>query len=287
MHKISNSDWADVLSQAFPYIRQFIGKTVVVKYGGNAMLNAELKQAVMQDVVLMNTVGIRTVLVHGGGPEINAALEKVGKESKFVNGLRYTDAETMEIVLQVLTGKLNKEITALVEKCGGRAIGMSGVDGNMMKAVKLTEPDLGFVGEVTSVNPDVINTALDNGFIPVISTVALGEGEEIEYFNINADTAAAKIAVALKAEKFVQMTNVPGLLRDVEDKDSLIHVIKRSELQAMISGGSISSGMIPKVLCCTEALEGGVSRAHIIDGRIPHALMIEIFSDRGVGTMIT
>lgn len=285
---ISNKDWTDVLVQALPYIKQYWGKTIVVKYGGNAMINEELKQGVMEDLVLMSLVGIRTVLVHGGGPEINSALEKIGKESKFVNGLRYTDDETMEIVQQVLAGKVNKEIVSLLGKAGGRAIGLCGVDGGMLKAVKMTSngADLGYVGEVTSVDPSVINHMLADGFIPVISTVATGENGDTHSYNINADTAAAKIAVALKAEKFVQMTNVPGILRDVNAPDSLIHVLDRKDIPKLVEDGIISSGMIPKVDCCVEALNGGVLRTHIIDGRVSHALLLEVFSDRGVGTMI-
>ncbi len=285
---ISNSDWTDVLVQALPYIQRYWGKTFVVKYGGNAMLNQELKQAVMEDLVLMNLVGIRTVLVHGGGPEINAGLAKIGKEPKFVNGLRYTDEETMEVVQQVLAGKLNKEIVALLQKAGGKAVGLCGIDGGMLEAVKMNNNgvDLGFVGEVTNIDVSIVENLMKDGFIPVISTVAGGAGDDVHSYNINADTAAAKIAVALKAEKFVQMTNVPGLLRDVNDPSSLISVLKREDIPQLVESGVISSGMIPKVECCTEALEGGVLRTHIIDGRVPHALLLEVFSDRGAGTMI-
>ena len=282
---ITNKDWAEVLVQALPYFKRYVGKTVVVKYGGNAMLNEELKAAVMQDIVLLNTIGVHVVLVHGGGPEINHMLEKVGKESKFVNGLRYTDAETMEIVQMVLTGKLNKDIVGILLQKGGRAVGLSGVDSGLLRAVK-TEKDLGFVGEVTQVNPEILATLLDQDFIPVVSTVASGEQGDNSNYNINADTAAAKIAVALKAEKFVQLTNVPGVLRDVKDPDSLIKRIAREAIPSMIATGVISSGMIPKIECCLEALKGGVPRTHIIDGRVPHSLLIEMFSDRGVGTML-
>ena len=249
---ICNEDWADVLVQALPYFKQFVGKTVVVKYGGNAML------------------------------------EKVGKESRFVNGLRYTDGETMEIVQMVLTGKLNKDIVGLLLQNGGRAVGLSGVDSGLLRAKKIDSngEDLGYVGDVTEVNPEIIQSLLDQGFIPVVSTVALGEQGDINRYNINADTAAAKIAVALKAEKFVQLTNVPGVLRDVKDPSSLIKRIARDAIPSMIATGVISSGMIPKIECCFEALKGGVLRTHIIDGRVPHSLLIEMFSDRGVGTMI-
>ncbi len=284
---MTNKEWAEVLVQALPYFKEWVGKVVVVKYGGNAMLNEELKLAVMEDIVLLNTIGIHVVLVHGGGPEINSMLEKVGKESRFVNGLRYTDAETMEIVQMVLTGKLNKDIVGMLLQRGGRAVGLSGVDSGLLRAKKIERgEDLGFVGEVTEVNPDIVVSLLGQGFIPVISTVAVGmEGDESRY-NINADTAAAKIAVALRAEKFVQLTNVPGVLRRLDDPSSLIKRIARDAIPSMIATGVISAGMIPKIECCVEALKGGVPRTHIIDGRVPHSLLIEMFSDRGIGTMI-
>jgi acetylglutamate kinase len=238
--------------------------------------------------VLLNTIGVHVVLVHGGGPEINAMLEKVGKESRFVNGLRYTDGETMEIVQMVLTGKLNKDIVGLLLQNGGRAVGLSGVDSGLLRAKKIDSngEDLGYVGDVTEVHPEIIQSLLEQGFIPVVSTVALGEQGDMNRYNINADTAAAKIAVALKAEKFVQLTNVPGVLRDVNDPSSLIKRIARDAIPSMIATGVISSGMIPKIECCFEALKGGVPRTHIIDGRVPHSLLIEMFSDRGFGTMI-
>ncbi|NLK46616.1 MAG: acetylglutamate kinase [Treponema sp.] len=285
---ISNEDWTEILVQALPYFKQWVGKIVVVKYGGNAMLNEELKQAVMEDIVLLNTIGIHVVLVHGGGPEINTMLERVGKESKFVNGLRYTDEETMEIVQMVLTGKLNKDIVGILLQQGGKAVGLSGVDTGLLRAKKIDKDgaDLGFVGEVTEVHPEIILSLLNQGFIPVISTVALGEQGDTARYNINADTAAAKIAVALKAEKFVQLTNVPGVLRDVNDPTTLIKRIARQAIPSMIATGIISSGMIPKIECCLEALKGGVPRTHIIDGRVPHSLLIEMFSDRGIGTML-
>ena len=284
---MTNKEWAEVLVQALPYFKEWVGKVVVVKYGGNAMLNEELKLAVMEDIVLLNTIGIHVVLVHGGGPEINSMLEKVGKESRFVNGLRYTDAETMEIVQMVLTGKLNKDIVGMLLQRGGRAVGLSGVDSGLLRAKKIERgEDLGFVGEVTEVNPDIVVSLLGQGFIPVISTVAVGmEGDESRY-NINADTAAAKIAVALRAEKFVQLTNVPGVLRRLDAPSSLIKRIARDAIPSMIATGVISAGMIPKIECCVEALKGGVPRTHIIDGRVPHSLLIEMFSDRGIGTMI-
>ena len=286
--ELSNNDWSKILVEALPYFKQWVGKIVVVKYGGNAMLNEELKQAVMEDIDLLNTIGIHVVLVHGGGPEINSMLERVGKESKFVNGLRYTDEETMEIVQMVLTGKLNKDIVGILLQQGGKAVGLSGVDSGLLRAKKISKDgaDLGFVGDVTEVHPEIITSLLNQGFIPVISTVALGEQGDTARYNINADTAAAKIAVALHAEKFVQLTNVPGVLRDVNDPTTLIKRIAREAIPSMIATGIISSGMIPKIECCLEALKGGVPRTHIIDGRVPHSLLIEMFSDRGIGTML-
>ena len=282
---LTTEQWSEVLVQTLPYFKQWVGKVVVVKYGGNAMLNEELKQAVMEDIVLLNTIGIKVVLVHGGGPEINHMLERVGKESKFVDGLRYTDAETMEIVQMVLTGKLNKDIVGILLHKGGKAIGLSGVDSGLLRAKK-TDKDLGFVGEVTEVNPDILTTLLDQNFIPVVSTVALGEDGDQARYNINADTAAAKIAVALKAEKFVQLTHVPGILRNIEDPTTLIKRIERTAIGSLKATGVIAGGMIPKIECCETALNGGVPRTHIIDGRVPHSLLIEMFSDRGIGTMI-
>lgn len=285
---LDNEHWSDVLVQAMPYFKQWVGKTVVVKYGGNAMLNEDLKQAVMKDIVLLNTIGVKVVLVHGGGPEINKMLERVGKESKFINGLRYTDKETMEIVQMVLTGKLNKAIVGILLQEGGRAVGISGVDSGLLRAKKIDRDgkDLGFVGEVTKVHPEIINDLLEKDFIPVISTVAIGETGDQSLYNINADTAAAKIAVALRAEKFVQLTNVAGVLKDVNDPKSLITRIPMPTVPQLIENGTIAGGMIPKVECCMIALKGGVPRTHIIDGRVPHSLLIEMFSDRGIGTMI-
>ena len=286
--RLDNSKWSDVLVQALPYFKQWCGKVVVVKYGGNAMLNEELKKDVMEDIVLLNTIGIHVVLVHGGGPEINNMLERVGKESKFVNGLRYTDAETMEIVQMVLTGKLNKDIVGILLQNGGKAVGLSGVDSGLLRAKKINKDgqDLGFVGEVTEVHPEILTSLLSQGFIPVVSTVALGETGDTNRYNINADIAAAKIAVALKAEKFVQLTNVPGVLKDINNPDSLIQRIQIDDVDGLIKDGTIAGGMIPKIECCMLARNGGVPRTHIIDGRVPHSLLIEMFSDRGIGTMI-
>ena len=286
--RLDNDSWSSVLIEALPYFKQWVGKTVVVKYGGNAMLNEDLKAAVMKDIVLLSTIGVHVVLVHGGGPEINKMLERVGKESKFVNGLRYTDDETMEIVEMVLTGKLNKDIVRILLEEGGRAVGLSGVDSGLLRAQKIDKDgvDLGFVGEVTEVNTEIVTSLLDQHFIPVISTVAMGQGSDKNFYNINADTAAAKIAVALKAEKFVQLTNVPGILKDINDPKSLIPRIPLPKVSGYMQDGTIAGGMIPKVECCMIALKGGVPRAHIIDGRVPHSLLIEMFSERGIGTMI-
>ena len=274
---LDSNQWSSVLVQALPYFRHWVGKTVVVKYGGNAMLNEELKRYVMEDIV------------HGGGPEINAMLEKVGKESKFINGLRYTDAETMEIVQMVLAGKLNKGIVGMLVQQGGKAVGLSGTDGGLIRAKKLDKGDgvdYGFVGEVTQVNPEILPSLLNENTIPVVATLALSETEENVRYNINADTAAAKIAIALNAEKFVQLTNVPGVLRDMNDPKSLIQRIRLNDVQKYFDEGIISGGMIPKIECCLLARNGGVPRTHIIDGRVPHSLLIEMFSDRGIGTMI-
>lgn len=286
--RVDSCHWSDVLVQALPYFRHWVGKTVVVKYGGNAMLNEDLKAAVMKDIVLLSTIGIKVVFVHGGGPEINHMLERVGKESKFINGLRHTDAETMEIVQMVLTGKLNKDIVGLLLQEGGRAVGLSGVDSGLLRAKKIDRDglDLGFVGEITAVHPEIVQSLLDEGFIPVVSTVAMGEQGDTARYNINADTAAAKIAIALRAEKFVQLTNVPGVLRDIDDPKSLIQRIHIEDVQSYIDDGTIAGGMIPKIECCMLARQGGVPRTHIIDGRVPHSLLIEMFSDRGIGTMI-
>ena len=284
--RLDNSAWSSVLVQALPYFKHWVGKVVVVKYGGNAMLNEDLKRHVMEDIVLLNTVGIHVVLVHGGGPEINNMLTKIGKESRFVNGLRYTDSETMEVVEMVLNGKLNKEIVGILLQQGGKAVGLSGIDSGLLRAKKISSngEDLGFVGEVVKVNPEILSSLIDQGFIPVVSTVALGE--DGARYNINADTAAAKIAVALGAEKFVQLTNVAGVLRDVNDPSSLIQRIRVSEIDELKAQGIIAGGMIPKIECFMLARNGGVPRTHIIDGRVPHSLLIEMFSDRGIGTMI-
>jgi len=284
--QIPNEERAAILVRALPYIQSFRNKTIVVKYGGNAMLNNELKRAVIEDIILMSCVGIRTVLVHGGGPEIEAMLKKTGKESRFINGLRYTDEETMDIVQMVLCGKVNKDITALIQKKGGRAIGLCGIDGGILKA-KMLNKELGLVGEIEQVEVSILNSILDSEIIPVISSVAYGINEEEgKSLNVNADIAAAKIAVALGAEKLVLMTDVRGILRDVNDEDSLIKSVVRDEMDTLKKEGIITKGMIPKTDCCVMALDGGVNKAHIIDGRLPHAILIELFTDEGIGTMI-
>lgn len=281
---ISNTGRAQVLVQALPYIQQLAGKTIVVKYGGNAMISPELKEAVMNDLVLMQLVGIHVVLVHGGGPEISGMLKKIGKESKFVNGMRYTDQETMDIVQMVLAGKVNKELVQRLELHGGKSIGLCGLDGHLITAKKMAGPDdLGLVGDVTEVNAQPIIDATEKGYIPVVSTIAGGEKGEV--FNINADIAAAHIAAKLGALKLILMTDIRGLLRDKNDESTLIPVVNVSEVPSLKRDGIISGGMIPKIDCCVETVRRGVGRAHIIDGRIPHSILIELFSDEGIGTM--
>lgn len=280
--QVSNSERANILVQALPYIKKYAGATVVVKYGGNAMLDGELKSAVMSDIVLMQLVGINVVLVHGGGPEINAMLKKIGKESKFIGGMRYTDGETIDIVQQVLAGKVNKDLVQLLEDAGGRAVGLCGLDGSLLKADKLEE-DLGFVGEIREVNADILRTAAQNGYIPIVSTVAAGYHGEV--FNINADIAAARIAAELGAMKLILMTDVRGLLRDKDDESTIIPVVNVSDVRRLKKEGVISGGMIPKIDCCVDAVRRGVGRAHIIDGRIAHSILVELFTDEGIGTM--
>ena len=278
-------DRAKVLAEALPYIQKYSGKTIVVKYGGNAMISDELRNAVISDIILLNLVGIRVVVVHGGGPEISEMLKKVGKESKFVNGLRYTDEETMDIVQQVLCGRVNKNLVATLNRLGGKALGMCGMDGAMFLAKKLGE-EYGLVGEITKVNPAPVADALDAGYIPVVSTVAQGVDAETAY-NINADTAAAKLAVELKAEKLILLTDVRGLLHDPKDESTLISELQLSSVPALVREGVITGGMIPKVDCCVEAVRSGVKSATILDGRVAHSILIELLSDAGIGTMLT
>ena len=284
--QIANQEKAQVLAQALPYIQAYSGKVVVVKYGGNAMIDGQLKAAVMSDLVLLSLVGIRIVLVHGGGPEINEALRAVGKESRFVGGLRYTDAETLRIVQMVLAGKTNKDLVNLLERQGGHALGLCGIDGGMIHAQRVTKDgeDIGFVGEVTSVDTkQPILDTLDRGYIPVIAT--LGCGGDGTVYNINADVAAARIAAELGAENLVSMTDVRGLLRDRTDEGTLIPEVRVSDVPQLVRQGIIQGGMIPKVECCVEAVRRGVRRAFIIDGRIPHSLLIELMTNEGIGTM--
>ena len=284
MEQISNVIKAEVLNQALPYIQKYHDKIVVVKYGGNAMTSPELKDAVMSDIVLLGLVGIKVVLVHGGGPEISDMLKRVGIQSRFVNGLRYTDEDTAEIVRMVLAGKVNKGLVSSLEHHGGNALGLCGSDGQMLKVKKLeAAEDLGYVGEITDVNVKVITDALDNGFIPVIATVATDEQGQV--YNINADTAAARIAAALGAENLILMTDIRGLLQDKNDESTLIPEVHVSEVPFLIKQGIISGGMIPKIECCVEAVRRGVPKAIIIDGRIPHSILIEILSNEGVGTL--
>ena len=282
---ISNNDRAQILAQALPYIQKYAGKTIVVKYGGNAMINEEIKSAVMTDIVLMQSVGINVVLVHGGGPEINTMLSRVGKESKVIGGLRYTDEETMEIAQMVLAGKVNKDLVQHLENHSGKAIGLCGLDGSMIQARKLESgADLGYVGEIVRVNTKIITDATNNGYVPIIATIAGGVNGEV--YNINADIAAARIAAELGARKLILMTDIRGLLKDKDDESTLIPVVNVSEVPRLQRSGIISGGMIPKIDCCVEAVRRGVHRAHILDGRIPHSILIELFSDEGIGTML-
>ena len=279
---ISNAQRAKVLVHALPYIQRYSGKIVVVKYGGNAMINEELKDKVMRDIVLLSLIGVKVVLVHGGGPEISEMLGKIGKKSEFVNGLRVTDGETVDIVQMVLAGKVNKSLVNIIESKGGSAIGLSGIDGHMIEA-KVKDPALGYVGEIKEVNPEPLNNALASGYIPIVSTVAGGYDGNV--YNINADIAASQIAAKIGAKKLILMTDIRGLLRDVHDEDSLIPVVNVSEVPMLKRDGIISGGMIPKIDCCVEAVRSGVNRAHIIDGRIEHSILLELFSDEGIGTM--
>jgi acetylglutamate kinase len=277
---------ASVLIEALPYLRQFYGKTIVVKYGGNAMIDDRLKEQVMQDIALLVYVGIRPILVHGGGPEISALMKQMGHEPTFVGGLRVTDAATMEIVEMALTGKANKGIVALLNRQGAKAVGLSGKDANLLVAKKLESPkgDLGFVGEITQINPEILTLLADQDYVPVISTVAIGE--DGESYNVNADHAAGALAAEVKAAKLIVLTDVEGLYRDFADKGSLISELDIAGAKGMIASGAAEKGMIPKLEACITAIEGGVERAHLIDGRQPHAILIEVFTDTGIGTMI-
>ncbi len=280
--KLTKAQGAEILIQALPYIQKYTNKIVVVKYGGNAMLSEELKEAVMGDIVLLSLIGIKVVLVHGGGPEITEMLTRVGKKSEFVDGLRVTDKETVEIVQMVLAGKVNKNLVNLLQRKGGKAIGLCGMDGHMIKAKPVNEK-LGFAGEVTDVNVAPVLDVLEKGYIPVVSTV--GCDDEGNTYNINADTVAARLAGELKAESLISMTDIVGLLRDKNDPSTLIPKVYVSDAQQLIKDGVICGGMIPKVNCCIEAIRRGVHKVFIIDGRIPHSILIEVLTDEGIGTM--
>lgn len=283
MKQIDAKIKAQILVEALPYIQEYAGEIIVIKYGGNAMINEELKEAVIKDVVLLNLIGIRVVLVHGGGPEISEMLEKVGKESVFVNGLRCTDDETMDIVQMVLCGKVNKNLVSMLQKAGGNGIGLAGVDGNLFEAVR-RDDEHGNVGNIVNVNPKIVLDVLEKGYIPVVSSIAAGVDQTMNY-NINADFAAEKLAIALKAKKFILLTDVKGLMRDFKDETSMIREVKVSQVAKLMKEGVIFGGMIPKVQCCVEAVRQGVQTVNIQDGRIPHSILIEILSDEGIGTV--
>ncbi len=279
---ITNSQRAEVLTQALPYIQKYRNKTIVVKYGGNAMISEELKDAVIGDIVLLSLIGIKVVLVHGGGPEINDMLQKTGKKSEFIDGLRVTDKETADVVQMVLAGKINKNLVNQILNKGGKAVGLCGVDDHMIKAEKLDDVH-GYVGNITNINVGLISDLIEKDYIPVISTI--GYDDENNTYNINADTAAAYIAGALKAESLINMSDIPGLLRDKDDPSSLIKRLYVSDAPELMHEGVISGGMIPKVKCCTEAIRMGVKKVFIIDGRVPHSILIETLTDEGIGTM--
>lgn len=276
---------AKILSQALPYIQKYHDKIVVIKYGGNAMENEQLKQNVMEDVVLLSEVGVKLVLVHGGGPDINQTLQMVGKESKFVNGLRYTDKETMDIVQMVLAGKTNKNLVNMISKLHAKAVGISGMDGHIIEAQKMvSENDLGYVGQIVKIHPELIFKLIDDGYIPVVASV--GTDCQGNIYNVNADLAASAIAGALNAENMIFVSNVPGVLKNPEDEDSIMTNIHISDVPKLEEDGIITGGMIPKVECCVDCVRQGVKKTVIIDGRVPHACLIEILSDEGIGSMI-
>ena len=279
----SNAQRAEVLTAALPYIKRYSGKTVVIKYGGNAMINETLKQQVMEDIALLWLIGVKVVLVHGGGPEISQTMQKFGKEAKFVNGLRVTDKETVDIVQMVLAGKINKTLVNLIQMKGGHAMGLSGIDGGIIEATMKDEA-LGYVGEITKIRPQPIEALLEKNYIPVISTVA--SDHQGNTYNINGDTAAARIAGALNAERLIMMTDIAGILMDKDDPSTLIPHITVSEAKKLYDSGVISGGMIPKVDCCIDAIEHGVDNVVIMDGRIPHSILMELLTDEGAGTMV-
>ncbi|MBN1043253.1 acetylglutamate kinase [Clostridium botulinum] len=283
---MNHNERAKILVNALPYIQKYYGKTIVVKYGGNAMISDELRETVINDIILMKCVGIDPVIVHGGGPDISDFLDKLGKQSEFINGLRYTDEDTMEIVQMVLGGKVNKNLVSLIETFGGKAIGLCGMDGSLIRAKKLEKDiDLGYVGEITKIDTNILKTALNAGYIPVVGSVALGEDDNKAY-NINADICASKISSALNAEKLILLTDVPGVLIDPKDSTSLLNILRLHQIPKLCLDGVIQGGMIPKIDCCVEAIRMGVERTHIIDGRVPHSLILELFSNEGIGTMI-
>ncbi len=284
MLSITNAERAEVLTQALPHIQKYYNKIIVVKYGGNAMISPELKEQVMEDIVLLSLVGVKVVLVHGGGPEITEMLKRVGKESVFANGLRVTDKETVEIAQMVLAGKINKDLVRLLEGKGGRAVGLSGMDGGMIRAT-VKNAELGYVGDITSVDVSPISDMLNSGYIPVVST--LGYDMEGNVYNINADTAAARIASAIGAERLFMMTDIAGILRDKDDPNSLIPYLSVKEAEKLFESGIISGGMIPKVECCLDAIKNGVKKVVIIDGRVPHSILLETLTDEGAGTMVS
>ncbi|HEY9700723.1 MAG TPA: acetylglutamate kinase [Trichocoleus sp.] len=273
-----------VLSEALPYIQQFAGRTIVVKYGGAAMKDSSLKETVIRDIVFLSCVGLRPVVVHGGGPEINSWLGKLNIEPQFKNGLRVTDAATMDVVEMVLVGRVNKELVSLISQAGGVAVGLCGKDGNLIKARPQGDEGIGFVGEVSAIDVKLLNSLVQNGYIPIVSSVAADETGQA--YNINADTVAGELAAALGAEKMILMTDTPGILRDYKDQSTLIPKVDIQEARRLIDDGIVSGGMIPKVNCCVRSLAQGVKAAHIIDGRLPHALLLEIFTDAGIGSMI-
>jgi acetylglutamate kinase len=281
--QITNAQRAEILTQALPYIKEYYGKTIVIKYGGNAMINEELKEQVMEDIVLLHLIGVNVVLVHGGGPEITDTLKKIGKESKFVGGLRVTDKETIDVVQMVLAGKINKTLVNKLEINGGRAIGISGLDGHMIKA-EMKKEELGYVGRITDVDVTPIKDLIEKGYIPVVSTIGCDDIGNV--YNINADTAAAFIAGQMQAERLITMTDIEGILRDKDDPQSLIPEIDINGCHELFETGIIAGGMIPKVECCIEAIRKGVKKVIILDGRVPHALLIETLTDEGAGTMV-
>lgn len=280
---LSNRERAEVLTQALPYIKKYSGKIVVIKYGGNAMINEQLKQQVMEDITLLWLIGVKVVLVHGGGPEISETMKKLGKQAQFVNGLRVTDKETVDIVQMVLAGKVNKTLVNLLQMKGGHAVGVSGIDGGIIEAAMKDEA-LGYVGKITRIRPQPITDLLEKNYIPVVSTVA--SDRQGNTYNINGDTAAAFIAGALNAERLIMMTDIAGILRDKDDPNTLIPALTVSEARKLFDEGVISGGMIPKVDCCIEAIEKGVRHVVIMDGRVPHSILMELLTDEGAGTMV-